>query len=54
MGGGFSGGNFDPSQLGDIMGKSSSLTLEEYLKYAEAESVQDFDTWGRTLFVNFS
>ena len=24
------------------MGKSSSLTLEEYLKYAEAESVQDF------------
>ena len=40
-GGGF-GGGFDPSQLGDIMGKSSSLTLEEYLKYAEAESVQDF------------
>ena len=42
MGGGFSGGNFDPSQFGDIMGKDSSLTLEEYQKYAEAESVQDF------------
>lgn len=41
-GGGFGGGSFDPSQFGDIMGKSSSLTLEEYLKYAEAESVQDF------------
>ena len=41
-GGGFGGGSFDPSQFGDIMGKGSSLTLEEYLKYAEAESVQDF------------
>ena len=41
-GGGFGGGSFDPSQFGDIMGKSSSLTLEEYLKYAEAESVQNF------------
>ena len=42
MGGGFMSGGFDPSQLGDIMGKGSSLTLEEYQKYAEAESVQDF------------
>lgn len=41
-GGGFTGGGFDFSQLGDIMGKGSSLTLEEYKKYAEAESVQDF------------
>ena len=41
-GGGFMGGGFDPSQLGDIMGKDSSLSLEEYQKYAEAESVQDF------------
>ena len=41
-GGGFGGGSFDPSQFGDIMGKSSSLTLEEYLKYAEAASVEDF------------
>ena len=42
MGGGFSGGSFDPSRFGDIMGKGSSLTLEEYQKYAGAESVQDF------------
>ena len=41
-GGGFGGGSFDPSQFGDVMGKGSSLTLEEYQKYAEAESVQDF------------
>lgn len=41
-GGGFPGGNFDPGQLGDIMGKGSSLALEEYKKCAEAESVQDF------------
>ncbi len=41
-GGGFDGGSFDPSQLGDIMGKGSSLTLEEYQKYAAAESVKDF------------
>ena len=42
MGGGFSGGDFDFSQLGDIMGKGSSLTLEEYQKYANAESVENF------------
>ena len=36
MGGGF---DFD---LSGIMGGGSSLTLEEYLKYAEAESVQSF------------
>ena len=41
-GGGFMGGSFDPSQFGDIMGKGSSLTLEEYQKYAQAESVQNF------------
>ena len=41
-GGGFMGGSFDPSKLGDIMGKGSSLTLDEYLKYADAESVQNF------------
>ena len=40
MGGSF--GGFDPSQLGDIMGKGSSLTLAEYQKYAGAASVQDF------------
>ena len=41
-GGGFPGGSFDPSQLENIMGKGSSLTLEEYQKYADAASVQDF------------
>lgn len=40
--GGFPGVNFDPSQLEDIMGKGSSLTLEEYQKYASAKSVKDF------------
>ena len=42
MSGGFPGGSFDPSQLGDIMGKGASLTLAEYQKYAGAASVQDF------------
>ena len=42
MGGNRPSGGFDPSQLGDIMGKSSSLSLEEYEKYAEAKSVEDF------------
>ena len=41
-GGGFPGGDFDPSRFGDIMGKGSTLTLEEYQKYAEADSVEDF------------
>ena len=41
-GGGFMGGSFDPNQLGDIMGKGSSLTLEEYQTYAKASSVKDF------------
>ena len=40
--GGFPGGGFDRDDLANIMGGSESLTLEEYLKYAEAESVQDF------------
>ena len=34
-GGGFPGGSFDPSQLEEIMGKGSSLTLEEYQKYLQ-------------------
>ena len=37
-----SGGGFDFSQLGDLMGSSSSLTLEEYQKYAAAKSVESF------------
>ena len=53
MGGGFSGGGFDPSQIAGIMGGDSSLTLEEYQKYAEAESVQDF-YYTLTAYVNGS
>ena len=34
--------SFDKDQFADMMGSTSSLTLEEYEKYAEAESVQDF------------
>ena len=41
-GGGFPGGGFDMSQLEQIMGNSSSPTLEEYQKYATAASVQNF------------
>ena len=36
------GGGFDPSQMADMMNGSNSLTLDEYLKYAEAESVEYF------------
>ncbi len=43
MGGGApSGGGFDRDQFKDMMGNASSLTLEEYQTYADAESVQDF------------
>ena len=44
MGGGKGqgGGGFDRDQFKDMMGNASSLTLEEYQKYADAESVQDF------------
>ena len=42
MSGGFSGGSFDFNQFSDLMGDSSSMTLEEYQKYAQAESVSDF------------
>lgn len=44
MGGGKgqSGGKFDKDQFSSMMGSASALTLEEYQKYAEAESVQDF------------
>lgn len=41
-GGGFPQGGFDKNQFADMMQGSSSLTLEEYKKYAEAESVKDF------------
>ena len=44
MGGGKGqgGGGFDRDQFKDMMGSASELTLEEYEKYADAESVQDF------------
>ena len=41
-GGGFGGGSFDRDQFADLMGSSSSLTLEQYETYAQAQSVQDF------------
>ena len=34
--------SFDRDKFSDFMEKSSSLTLDEYKKYAEAESVKDF------------
>ena len=33
---------FDRSQFTEMMGKSSSLSLDEYVKYSKAESVGDF------------
>ena len=36
------GGGFDREQFADMMGGASELTLEEYEKYAEADSVEDF------------
>lgn len=46
MGGGFpggmGGGGFDRDAFANMMGGASLLTLEEYLIYAEADSVQDF------------
>lgn len=35
-------GSFDRSKFKEMMGQSSSLTLEEYQKYSEADSVKDF------------
>lgn len=39
---GSGGGGFDRSKFSSMMGSSSSLSLEEYQKYAGAESVKDF------------
>ena len=41
-GGGMPSGGFDREQFAGMMGNASSLTLEEYQKYATAQSVQDF------------
>lgn len=35
-------GGFDRDSFSDILSEASSLTLEDYQKYAEAESVEDF------------
>ena len=35
-------GGFDKGQFSEMMGSASSLTLDEYQKYAAAESVKDF------------
>ena len=40
--GGKGQGGFDRNQFADMMSGASSLTLEEYQKYASAESVDDF------------
>ena len=42
MAGGRGQGGFDRNQFADMMSGASSLTLEEYQKYATAESVDDF------------
>lgn len=36
------GGGFDREQFSEMMDKAQSLTLDEYKKYAKAESVKDF------------
>ena len=41
-GNGMPSGGFDRNQFANLMGNASLLTLEEYQKYAAAESVQDF------------
>lgn len=41
-GGSIPSGGFDKDQFANLMGSAASLTLEEYQKYAEAASVQDF------------
>ncbi len=42
MGEGGGGQPFDREQFSEIMGNTSSLTLEDYQKYAAADSVKDF------------
>ena len=41
-GGGRPNMSFDKNQFANMMGSASSLTLDEYKKYAEAKSVDDF------------
>lgn len=42
MGGDGKGGGFDRDQFASMMGNAALLTLDEYKKYAAAESVKDF------------
>ena len=47
------GGRFDKGQFSELMGAASSLSLEDYLKYAEADSVKEF-YYSETASVNGS
>lgn len=47
------GGKFDKGQFAEMMGEASSLSLEEYLTYSEADSVKDF-YYSQTVSVNGS
>ena len=40
--GGFDGGGFDKDGFAEMMTATEQLTLEDYKKYAQADSVQDF------------
>ncbi|MGN0341769.1 MAG: FtsX-like permease family protein [Roseburia sp.] len=47
------GGRFDKGQFAELMGDASSLSLEEYQKYAEADCVKDF-YYSQTISMNGS
>lgn len=47
------GGKFDKGQFAELMGAASSLTLDDYLKYADADSVKEF-YYSETASVNGS
>ncbi|MBQ8648592.1 MAG: ABC transporter permease [Clostridia bacterium] len=44
-------GGFDRNSFKEMMGKASSLSLDEYLKYAQAHSVEDF-YYSLTVYAN--
>ena len=52
-GGSMPSGGFDKNMFADMMGSASSLTLEEYQKYAEAKSVSGFN-YSLTAYFNGS
>ncbi|MGN0178450.1 MAG: ABC transporter permease [Monoglobaceae bacterium] len=45
------GRSFDKKQFAALMGEASSLSLDEYMKYAEADSVKDF-YYSQTVSIN--